>query len=107
MIRFMMTASLATILISVSTEIVLADSQESQSDAYPVIAQLVLRDHRIRITSAPSGYLYSIADKLGIILSADLTEDQLAQQYPELIELLQPAIADEDAELLMLAPIVN
>ena len=107
MIRFMLTASLATILVSSSARLVLAGSQESQSDTYPVIAQLVLRDLKVRITSASSGRLYSIADESGAILSANLTEDQLAQQYPELFNLLQPAVADDESEMLMLAPIVN
>jgi|GEM_PF-3792113 len=107
MIRFMMAASLSALLVSGPATMVVAESQDSQSNAHRVIAQLVLRDRRITIASAPDGYLYSIADKSGIILSANLTETQLAQQYPELFDLLQPAIADEDEKLLMLAPRMN
>ena len=107
MIRFLMAASLATILVSSPAEIVFADSQKAQSDGYPVIARFVLRDRKISIISASDGYLYSIADKSGTILSANLTEDQLVQQYPGLLELLKPGIANEEAELLMLAPIAN
>ena len=102
-----MAASLSAILVLGLAMMGVAGSQDSQSDADRVIARLVLRDRKITIASTPDGYLYSIADKSGIVLSAGLTDSQLAQQYPELFELLQPAVASEDEALLMLAPRAN
>ncbi|MBD0333899.1 MAG: hypothetical protein ICV62_00270 [Cyanobacteria bacterium Co-bin13] len=81
-----------------------AGSEAPVADAYPVVAQLALRDRTITITSAPAGYRYTIADEAGTVLSASLTEEQLADQHPELAEALRPAIADEFSELMMLAP---
>ena len=72
-----------------------------------VITQLVLRDRTVTLPAAPAGYLYTIADNAGTVLSADLTEAQFAEQYPELLAMLQPAIADDSRELMMLAPAIE
>ena len=72
-----------------------------------VITQLVLRDRTVTITSASASYLYTVADNAGTVLSTDLTEAQFAKQYPELLAMLQPAIADDSGELMMLAPVID
>ena len=90
MMRFVMIALLTAASISGLAGFVLADSQESTTTPYPVVTQLVLRDRTVTITSAPNGYRYSIADESGAILSANLTEGQMAKRYPELLDLLQP-----------------
>ena len=107
MMRFMLTAFLTVAAIVGLAGVVLADSQETTSDSYPVAARLELRDRIVTITSATNGYLYSIADQSGSILSASLTEEQMAEQYPELHHLLRPAVADDGAELMMLTPVAN
>ena len=106
MARFRLAALLTALSVTGLTGLALADYPES--DSLPVIAQLQLRDRTVTITSHPDGYLYSIADQSGAVLSAAMTEQEIAEQYPEVFELLQPAIADgEDTELMMLAPMVQ
>jgi len=85
--------------------LVLANNAPTANESYPVVAQLALRDHTLVITSAPSGYRYSVANTAGSILSANLTERQMAEQYPELLDKLRPAVADENTQLMMLAPL--
>lgn len=80
-----------------------ADSEAPAANTYPVVAQLGLRDRTITITAAPTGYRYTIADEAGAVLSAGLTEEQLAEQHPELLDTLRPAVAGS-SELMMLAP---
>lgn len=105
--RFIVTALLAAALILGLAGFVLADTQEPTSNPYPVVAQLELRNHIVTITSAPNGYLYSIADESGSILSKYLTEEQFAEQYPELLDMLRPAVADESTQVIILAPIID
>lgn len=100
-------AFLTVIALSSSAELALAGNTEDPSVIYPAIGQLELRDRKVTITSAPEGYLYSITDESGTILNANLSEDGLAEQYPELLELLQPAIAGHEAEIMMLAPMMH
>ena len=105
MMRFVVMTLLAAASISGLAGFVSADSPESTSAPYPMVTQLVLRDRMVTITSAPNGYRYSIADGSGAILSADLTEAQMAKRYPELLDMLQPAVADDGGELMILAPL--
>jgi hypothetical protein len=80
---------------------VLPSTQEGNTA--PVISQLAFRDLTVTITSHASGYRYSVADEFGTMLSAALTEQEIADQYPELFELLQPAVAgDDDGQLMMM-----
>ena len=107
MMRFMLAVLLtATSMVSLAG-FVLADSQESTSNSYPVVAQLEVRNRKVTIKSAPNGYLYTITDPSGAILDTSLTEEQLAERYPELHDMLRPAVADEGAELIILAPILQ
>ena len=107
MMRFITAVLLTTAFVSGLAGFVSANNQESVSESHPVVAQLALRDRTITITSAPSGYLYAIADESGTNLSAGLTEAQLAEQYPELLDMLRPAVAEEGSTLMMLAPMVE
>lgn len=84
--------------------LVLANNVPPVGESNPVVAQLALRDRILIVTSAPSGYRYSVADTAGSILNANLTENQLAERYPELLDKLRPAVADENIQLMMLAP---
>ena len=106
MFRFTMLilASSAAIAVLDSAISTAAGDQTIEDNTPPVISQLELRSHKVIITASPQGSLYSIADESGMTLSAALTEDRLAEEYPELYELLQPAVANQDAELMMLAP---
>lgn len=104
MIRSIGVALLTTATISCLAGIALAGNPESQSGSYPVLGQLELRDRTVTLTVVPNGYLYSVTDQSGAVLNADLTEDQLAEHYPDLIELLRPAVAGGEANIMMLAP---
>ncbi|NJL00014.1 MAG: hypothetical protein HC838_09800 [Spirulinaceae cyanobacterium RM2_2_10] len=103
----MTTAALATVLALGSAQGLEAEGDPASSETYPVIAQLVLRDRRLRISATPDGHRYTLAEHSGEILSANLTAAQLAERHPDLAELLQPAIADENVlpGLMMLAPV--
>ncbi|MBD2258445.1 hypothetical protein [Pseudanabaena sp. FACHB-2040] len=104
--RFIVASLLAVASIVSLAGLGQADSEAPVADTYPVVAQLALRDRTVTITSAPAGYRYTIADEAGAVLSASLTEEQLADQYPELLETVRPAIADDEvSELMMLAPV--
>ncbi|MGD1854525.1 MAG: hypothetical protein ACFB2W_09755 [Leptolyngbyaceae cyanobacterium] len=96
-------------LVSGLATLTAAEQRSIQSnDTAPVISQLAFRDRTVTITSHPSGYRYSVADASGTILSAALSEQEIADQYPDLFELLQPAVAgDDDADLMMLAPLTE
>ena len=107
MMRFTVATLLAAGLISGSAGAVSANRQTVESESYPVVGQLVLRDRHITITASPTGNLYVIADEEGTALGASLTEKQLAEQYPELFDLLQPAVAEGGSELMMLAPVID
>ncbi|MFG6095741.1 hypothetical protein SPB21_10840 [Leptothoe sp. ISB3NOV94-8A] len=108
MARFAMAALLTAVSVTGLTGLALAEDVTRQPETMPVVAQLQLRDRTVTITSHPKGYLYSVADESGAVLNAALTEQEIAEQYPDLFDLLQPAVADDgNAELMMLAPIVQ
>ncbi|MEO1070392.1 MAG: hypothetical protein AAFW95_14980 [Cyanobacteria bacterium J06638_6] len=107
MMRLMVAAALVTASTLSLAGLAWADRQQVLDETYPVIAQLELRDRTVTITAAPQGRLYAIADETGEILSAGLTEEQLAEQYPDLADLLQPAIAEDGTGLFMLAPAID
>lgn len=102
--RFVLAGLVAAVSVVGWVGISAADSEAPAANSYPVVAQLALRDRTITITAAPTGYRYTIADEAGAVLSAGLTEEQLAEQHPELVEALRPAVAGETSELMMLAP---
>ena len=104
MTQFIAPAMLAAVSVFSLTGLAMAENPLTQNERHPVVAQLALRDQTVTVTSHPHGYLYSVADSSGVILSAALTEPEIAEQYPELFDRLQPAIADGDAQLMMLAP---
>lgn len=82
--------------------------QESAVEPNPVVTHLVLRNHTITMTAAPEGHRYTVGDtSSGEILHAALTEVEMEEQYPSLLRLLQPAVADEDSTLMMLAPVAK
>lgn len=87
-----------------AAKIALADNHTTLANPYPVIAQFALRDRTVVITSAPTGYLYSITDENGSVLVAGLTEEQISSQYPDLFEVLRPAIAKDMTGLMMYTP---
>ena len=104
MAKFIPAALLTAVLVSGLTSLTKADQTPTQgNDTAPASSQLAFRDRTVTITSHPSGYRYSIADASGTILSTALTEEEIADQYPGLFQLMQPAVAG-DVELMMLAP---
>lgn len=105
--RLALSIVLTTVSTLSSAGLVLANNASTVGESYPVVAQLALRDRTLIVTSAPSGYRYSVANTAGSILSANLTEKQLAEQYPELLDKLRPAVADENTQLMMLAPLAD
>jgi len=107
MARFSVAACLTAICVFSPSGLALADRQLAQDNADPVVAQLAFRDRTVTVTSNPQGYIYSVADDAGTVLSATLTAAEMADRYPELFELLQPAVADHGTVLMMLAPLAD
>ncbi|NEQ44773.1 MAG: hypothetical protein F6K00_14905 [Leptolyngbya sp. SIOISBB] len=109
--RFVLVGFLATLLVSALAIEGTADSSESPSPSAsasdPIVVRLALRDRMVIVTAAQVGRQYSVLETSGEVLHADLSENQFAEQYPELAELLQPAIAETNSELMMLAPVVK
>jgi cell division septal protein FtsQ len=56
-----------------------------------------MRDRVIVIASDPNGLLYSVTTKNGTVLDANLSEEQLLAQYPDVYQNLRPAIANTKA----------
>ncbi|MGR3279465.1 hypothetical protein ACSYAD_30835 [Acaryochloris marina NIES-2412] len=84
------------------------ERQQAEAESAPVVTHLVLRNHTITMTVAPEGHRYTVGNAAsGEILHVALTEVEMEAQYPRLMRLLQPAVADEDATLMMLAPVVK
>ncbi|MGD1950139.1 MAG: hypothetical protein ACFB14_10895 [Leptolyngbyaceae cyanobacterium] len=108
MARFTIAALFTAFSVTGLAGLALAEPPTAEPQSLPVIAQLQLRDRTVTVKSHSDGYLYSIADESGTVLSAAITEQEIAEQYPELFDRLQPAIADnENTELMMLAPMVQ
>lgn len=62
-----------------------------------IITRLVMRDRVVAITSGSDGLKYSVITKDGTVLSANLSEAQLAQKYPDVYEQVRPAVASPEA----------
>lgn len=107
--RFVLVGFLATLLVSALAIEGTAESFESTSTSAsePVVVRLALRDRQVVVTAAQVGRQYSVLGTSGEVLHANLSEDQFAERYPELAELLQPAIAESHSELMLLAPMVK
>lgn len=80
--------TLALLVISVFSAPALAEKRQT-------ITQLELRDRIVKITATSQGLNYSILSQDGTMLDANLSEDRLAEQHPELYERIRPAIAND------------
>lgn len=80
------------------------DLQRRHTNANPVIAQLVLRHHTVTISSTPKGLRYAVGETTGEILHVALTDSELEEHYPRLAHMLRPAVARDNATLMMWAP---
>ncbi|MDM9382094.1 hypothetical protein QUB80_15435 [Chlorogloeopsis sp. ULAP01] len=59
------------------------------------ITSLVMRDRIVVITNGKDGLKYSVKMKDGTMLSANLSEDELAQQHPDVYDQVRPAYAND------------
>lgn len=76
-----------------------------EADTQRVVAQLVVGDRLLIITTTPSGYRYLVAEDDDSDLSPALTATQLARHYPDLWEMIRPALAEDGPGLMLLAPL--
>lgn len=58
------------------------------------LTTLVLRDHKVTITSTPNGFAYTVRSSDGTILDAQLNDTQLQAKHPEIYDAVRPAMAD-------------
>jgi hypothetical protein len=58
------------------------------------ITSLVMRDRIVVIANSKDGLKYSVKMKDGTVLSANLSEDELAQQHPDIHDQVHPAYAN-------------
>ncbi|BAZ70475.1 MAG: hypothetical protein KME28_12745 [Pelatocladus maniniholoensis HA4357-MV3] len=59
------------------------------------ITSLVMRDRIVVITNGKDGLNYSVKSKDGTVLSANISENELAQKHPDVYEQVRPAYAGE------------
>ncbi|MFQ4146450.1 hypothetical protein [Chlorogloeopsis sp. ULAP02] len=59
------------------------------------ITSLELRDRIVVITNGKDELKYSVKMKDGTMLSANLSEDELAQQHPDIYDQVRPAYAND------------
>ncbi|MEO1403717.1 MAG: hypothetical protein AAFV72_21070 [Cyanobacteria bacterium J06635_1] len=70
----------------------LAIASEPQPETTP-LTQLVFRDKTVLISSSAEGIQYSLRLADGTVLADNLSDDQLAAQYPDLHDQVQTLIA--------------
>jgi exo-beta-1,3-glucanase (GH17 family) len=59
------------------------------------ITSLVMRDRIVVITNDTDGLKYSVKSKDGTVLSANITESELARKHPDVYEQVRPAYASD------------
>jgi hypothetical protein len=60
------------------------------------ITRLQMRDKVVLIKNEIDGIKYSIKNQNGDVLSANISETELASKYPDLYETIRPAFASPD-----------
>ncbi|NJK48567.1 hypothetical protein HC931_10615 [Candidatus Gracilibacteria bacterium] len=73
-----------------------------RADEDVTIARLVMRDRTVVIYQGKGGARYSVKDKDGDLLHADLSEVELAEKYPDIYDQVRPAYADGETPSLMM-----
>ncbi|BDA70852.1 hypothetical protein CAL7716_050180 [Calothrix sp. PCC 7716] len=61
-----------------------------------VVTKLQMRDKIVLIKNQASGIKYSVKSQDGTVVSANLTEAELASKYPDLYEKVCPSVAFPD-----------
>ncbi|MEM9905301.1 MAG: hypothetical protein AAF921_09795 [Cyanobacteria bacterium P01_D01_bin.44] len=74
----------------------LASANETQPETTP-LTQLVFRDKTVLISSSAEGIQYSLRLADGRVVADNLSNDQLAAQYPDLHNQVQTLIAGSNA----------
>jgi len=64
----------------------------------PAIVHLAMRDHLVTISASPDGPRYSIRDRSGNLLSADISDEELLASYPQLYQRINSGVAGDDSE---------
>ncbi len=82
------------VLLVLAAQILFSTAIRAEEPA--TITRLVMRDRVIIITNAQDGVKYSVKTKDGSVLSANLTEDELAQKHPDVYEQVRPAYAGDE-----------
>jgi hypothetical protein len=68
-------------------------SPAAQQPDNPVIGRLVGRDNTITILSSPSGVLYSVQDRNGVMLLRDVGEQELRARLPEVYQQIKSSVS--------------
>jgi hypothetical protein len=76
-----------------------------RADDDVTIARLVMRDRTVVISQGQDAARYSVKDKDGELLHANLSEVELAEKYPDIYDQVRPAYADGEKipSLMMMA----
>lgn len=85
--------SFAALLLTIAlpTHAALADDEALS------IVHLAFRDHIVTINSSPQGPRYSVRTASGILLSEDLTDEQLLAAHPELHFHIRSSYASDES----------
>ncbi|MEM8807594.1 MAG: hypothetical protein AAGF01_16365 [Cyanobacteria bacterium P01_G01_bin.38] len=99
--RFMLSGfALITVVLmggAVGEAMPLAIASEPQPETTP-LTQLVFRDKTVLISASAEGIQYSLRLADGTVVADNLSEDQLAAQYPDLHNQVQTLIAGSNAD---------
>ncbi|RUT09155.1 hypothetical protein DSM106972_012080 [Dulcicalothrix desertica PCC 7102] len=78
-------------LVLFSTLFASATRADDKNEA--VVTKLQMRDKIVLIKNQASGLKYSVKSENGTVLSANLTEAELASKYPDLYKKVRPSVA--------------
>jgi exo-beta-1,3-glucanase (GH17 family) len=81
-------------LVLFSTLFASATRADDKNEA--VVTKLQMRDKIVLIKNQASGIKYSVKSQDGTVLSANLTEAELASKHPDLYEKVRPSVAFPD-----------
>ncbi len=80
-------------LLLVTFTLLVTTSTHANESEKPIVTRLQMRDRTILIKNNGDGLRYSVKAEDGTVLSANLTEAELASKYPNLYETVRPSIA--------------
>jgi hypothetical protein len=86
-----------TFLISSFSLLLATATYANELEKAAVVTRLQMQDKTILIKNNGDGLKYSVKTKDGTVVSANLTESELAKKHPDLYETIRPSVASSNA----------